>query len=87
MKNVMRGGVPIKAKVTAYLLENLLHEHFVTKKEMAEHLNIPYRMLLRVFSRSCSKKDLDCVMDKLVRHCMANEIELKGTLKGLPLNE
>lgn len=77
----------MKARLTAHLVEALLHEHFITKKEMSEHLDIPYRMLLRVFSKSCSKKDLDCVMDKLVRHCMANEIDLKEALKGLSLNE
>ena len=70
----------METRLTAYLLEDFLHEHFTSKKEMAEHMDVPYRMLLRVFTMSCSKKDVRCIMDKVIQYCVENKIPLERIL-------
>ena len=72
----------MEKRLTAYLLETFLRDHFTSKKEMADQMDISYRMLLRVITSECSKRDLKFVMEKVVYFCAAHKIPLEKLLQG-----
>lgn len=70
----------MEVKVTNHILKNMLRERFRSKKEMADTLDIQYRMLLRVFSSDCSRRDLSLVMDKVILYCVEHDVRMENAL-------
>lgn len=72
----------METNLTKYILEKFLRDHFLSKKDMAEKTGMSYRMLLRVFSGACSKRDIRHIMDKLVAYCTKEKIPLDDAIQG-----
>lgn len=69
--------------MTNYVLGKLLQEYFTTKKEMADALGIQYRMLLRVLSTECSNRDIEIVINSVIRYCAAHDIPIEHTFDDM----
>lgn len=72
----------MKYQLTRLIINNLQGRIFRSKKNMAAKTNVPYRMLLRVTSSSCSDRDLECVMDRIIGYCAVHKIPLNDLLQG-----
>lgn len=62
------------------LMEYLLSTRFRTKRCMADAMDVPYRMLLRVFASTGSSNDCRSVLDAALRYAVRNRIHLEDAL-------
>lgn len=57
-------------------MENLMPEHFRSKKDMAEGIGIPYRTLLAVCDGSSSHQTAEKVVGSILRYCIRKHVPL-----------
>ena len=71
----------MEAKLTAYIFQRLLDEHFHTKRNMARQLNISYDKLLRVWkSDHLTGGGMEAV-EQLMHYCIRERIPLDGLVR------
>lgn len=69
--------------MSGYILREIQNNHFDSKAEMATALGVHYRTLLRVFSSECSRRDMEIVMDSIIRYSIVHDVPLNHFLDDL----
>ena len=70
----------MQAELATYCARHLLNSGFQSKRAMANVLNMPYRVLLKVCGGNGSSKDIILVMSVIIRYCIRNRIHIDEIL-------
>ena len=75
----------MELKLTQHLAQYLLGHYFRSKREMAMALDIPYRVVLRLFNETHTPHDLENILYGILYFSMSRRIPPQEMLHGLAL--
>lgn len=70
----------MEAKLVRDLAEYMLSMYFRSKRGMADAINVPYGVLLRVCSLSASARECRSVLDAILHYSVRNLIHLEMSM-------
>lgn len=70
----------MQEELVVYCAGHLLESVFQSKRAMADALNMPYRVLLKVCGGNGGSKDIVLVMSVIIRYCIRNRIHIDEIL-------
>ena len=65
-----------EARLTAYLFQRLQDAVFLTERNMAEQLGLPYKVLRQVQTAQRMTQKTADAMERLLQYCVRNQIPL-----------